>query len=385
MRSVASPIGKATIGLDYIRSRLLRFTLAWEPLRRIFCNRAHRLFALYVIFIALALTVSCLVPLWQLLLGPMFYGYMHLFSSVRYFHYGVSQDRQVNDQRLKKLAVGTLLSLATLYCVYRAALASGALSGLRGPLSEWQGSAINEAVFVGMVFFVGALVYRKRISRVLFGALLLGPLAYALVMHSAATVGFLVLGHNVVGFIYWLLACRTKQDRGFALAALGLFLLVNVAIFSGFFDPVYALFAHSESLGFAGLTNQSMGALIVPWSGDATLRFHAVAALAFGQSTHYYVWLKAIPDQHHYHRIPTSFKQSYRLLGSDFGKPIAAIVIYAVVAATLVWVFVSMRDARAIYFMVAGFHGYLEIAGLGLISPRRETPVTTRRILTSPP
>ncbi len=372
MRSVASPIRKATTGLDYLRSRVLRYTLAWKPLRHIFCNRAHRLFALYVVFIALALVVSCLVPLWQLLLGPMIYGYMHLFSSVRYFHYGVSKDAQVNDQNLKKLAIGTLLSLATLYCLYRAALASGVFPGVQARLSEWQGSAINEAVFVGMVFFVGALVYRKRISRVLFGALLLGPLAYALIMHSAATVGFLVLGHNAVGFIYWLLACRTKQDRGYALAAFGLFILVNVAIFSGFFDPVYALFAHSESLGFAGLTNQSMGALIVPWSGDANLRFHAVAALAFGQSTHYYVWLKAIPDQHHYHRIPTSFRQSYRLLGSDFGKPVAAIMIYAIVAVTLVWIFVSMRDARAIYFMVAGFHGYLEIAGLGLISPRRK-------------
>ena len=41
-----------------------------------------------------------------------------------------------------------------------------------------------------------------------------------------------------------------------------------------------------------------------------------------------------------------------------------------VVLSALLWVFLAVPDARRIYFLVAGFHGFLEIAGLALARPR---------------
>ena len=108
--------------------------------------------------------------------------------------------------------------------------------------------------------------------------------------------------------------------------------------------------------------------MITPWTLDPSIMLHATVAFAFGQSTHYYVWFKAIPDEHHHNRIPTSFKQSWRLLGEDLGRRAATILIYLVLAASAVWVFLEVPRAREVYFLIAGFHGYLEIAGLGLVN-----------------
>ena len=74
--------------------------------------------------------------------------------------------------------------------------------------------------------------------------------------------------------------------------------------------------------------------------------------------------MKAIPDQRHSHEIPTSFRQSYRLLKNDFGKRYIAGMVAFLVGGILVWIFVNSVEARVIYFAIAAFHGYLEMAGL---------------------
>jgi len=110
-----------------------------------------------------------------------------------------------------------------------------------------------------------------------------------------------------------------------------------------------------------------LGKMILYGSTDYHLWFHAVVAYAFGQALHYFVWLKAIPDQQHHHEVPAGFRQSYRLLVEDFGRKTVAMMVIASLAMLGVWALQAMPEARATYFAVAAFHGYLEMAGLSLV------------------
>ncbi len=63
--------------------------------------------------------------------------------------------------------------------------------------------------------------------------------------------------------------------------------------------------------------------------------------------------------------MPTSFRQSYRKLVGDFGSAQVMFMFLAVGGMALVWAFLSFPQARTIYFALASYHGYMEIAGLG--------------------
>lgn len=361
----------AMVGLDTVRAKLLRIACSFEILRAVFVNRAQRLFVLYVAFIGIALLVATTIPLWQLLLGPICYGFAHLFCSVRYFHYAAASDEQFANRQLRIASYRFLVSVSIVYAFYRFARSQGLVPGISARFSEWQGAALLDAVFMCVVFGGAAYMYRKSLPRVLLGVAVLLPIGLCLRAWPLETAGFLVLVHNLVGFAYWILLAGRPQERRNATTALGIFLLVNAALFAGAFDPLLDVFARGSHLEFARLDTLELGYMIFPWSSDPNLWLRATVAFAFGQSTHYYVWLKAIPDECHYNRIPTTFKQSYRLLGRDVGRRASAVIIYGVVAAALVWVFLSFPESRKVYFLIAGFHGFLEIAGLGVARYRR--------------
>jgi hypothetical protein len=43
------------------------------------------------------------------------------------------------------------------------------------------------------------------------------------------------------------------------------------------------------------------------------------------------------------------------------------------IGSVVVWSFMSFQSARLVYFALAAYHGYLEIAGLGLASFKRSS------------
>ncbi|MCP4805092.1 MAG: hypothetical protein GY913_22540 [Proteobacteria bacterium] len=361
-------VERSATELDHLRAALLRTMMRVGVLRRVFLDRAWRLFALYLGFIAIALAMSSLLPLWQLLLGPLLYGFAHLAFSVRFFHYGVAGPTQRDDAALKRRAFGFLAGAAGLYTLYRLARSGGLVPGLASRLSEWQGAVWIDVGFVAVIFLGATLLYRKSPRRLALGALVLAPLSWFLWHDPRATAGVLALAHNLVAFVYWLALARNPRDRRFALAAFAIFLAVNAAIFGGLFDPIYEHVTVRAPLGWAGLSVSSIGAIILPTATDEMTWVHATAAFAFGQSTHYYVWLKAIPDQANDHPVPTSFRRSWRLLRQDFGRRAAVALVGLVLASFAVWLLLNLEAARLVYFSFAGFHGYLEIAGLALLA-----------------
>ena len=91
-------------------------------------------------------------------------------------------------------------------------------------------------------------------------------------------------------------------------------------------------------------------------------------AYAFGQSLHYFVWLRAIPDQYLYRSVPVTFRQSLGLFRRDFSKLGGTMILVTVSAGVLVGLAALLlaagETARLIYLSVASWHGYLEITGL---------------------
>jgi hypothetical protein len=355
--------------LDFFRSRTLRFTLQVEAVRPFFYNRSLRLLLLFLIAATSILTLSVAFPLWMLLIGPLVYGVPHIFSSIRYFHYALSNGQTpgvTEASRRRFFAFGSIFLILAAVFSYRLFITADYFGVSTPQLSEWKGSNFVELIATGVTFLLGALIYRKTPSRVFAGLALLLPFAAVFLRFPIQTIGAMVLIHNFVAFFYWIIASKTPSERRVAWTALLTTTLVTALIFLGVFDGAYRWIEPARILNFANLSISDTGKLITPWSEQEKLWLHACVAFAFGQGLHYFVWLKAIPDQYHYHDAPTSFRQSWGLLRSDFGKSLAAILILLTVGSIVFWSFLQFQQARLIYFCLASYHGYLEIAGLGL-------------------
>jgi hypothetical protein len=354
--------------LDHLRSFALRQTLRASWLRPVFYTRSLRLLCLFAATCALMLNLSLLFPLWVLFIGPLVYGVPHIFSSMRYFHYATGSASKEKMHRILGL-IGGILMVVFLYRFFFTLH----FFGIQAPqLSEWKGSTYLELISLAATFVIASAVYRKSALKVARGIAFLSPLFVAFYFSPLWTIGAMVLLHNFVAFVYWMIAAQKKSERLVAAVSFAAVLILTAGIFLGWFDGIYRTIHPSLALGFTSLSVADTGRLIAPWSGDATLWLHACVAFAFGQSLHYFVWLKAIPDQFHYCEVPTSFRQSLALLKQDFGKILAVAAIVLSAGSVVLWSFMSFQTARLVYFALAAYHGYLEIAGLGLASLERQ-------------
>jgi hypothetical protein len=351
--------------LDHFRAGILRSTLQIQLFRSWFLNRPSRLLILFGLSCISSLVLSVFFPLWVLLLGPLIYGVPHIFSSIRYFHHSVSKTALYevrDDQRFRmfKVLSGVLVSVFA----YRLLITADYFQLNLPSMSEWSGSTYVESGALGFTVVVAAWIYGIAARRIFQGLLFSIPLVLGFAFYPAWTIGALVLIHNFVAFVYWMIA-SDKEERKVASFAFVVTLLATGLIFGGVFD---SWARPSLILDLANLSIVDTGKLIAPWSSSERLFLHACVAFAFGQSLHYFVWLKAIPDQHHYQKIPTTFRHSLTLLRQDFGYTMASALIALSVGSILFWSFMSFQKARLIYFCLASYHGYLELAGLVLIA-----------------
>lgn len=359
--------------LDFIRSRILRLTMKPLWARPLFYKRSLRLALLFTLSCATSLPLALFFPLWLLLFGPLVYGVPHIVSSLRYFHHSAQDASDIkpehkNATRSRAFTVAGIILLAVF--VHRLLLTQSVFNISVPHLSEWKGTTYIDLIALGVTFVLGSWIYRKTFVQFLAGAALIAPLAFAFWRQPMWTIGAMVLIHNFVAFVYWIRSAKSTSERWVAWAAFAATLAISAAIFWGIFDVAYKLFHGFEPrliLPVAQLTAVDTGHLIAPWwQGSDSFFLHACSVYGFGQALHYFVWLKAIPDQFHSHDVPTTFRQSLQLLGQDFGKQIAVALVLISVASVVIWSFMTLQQARMIYFCLAGYHGYLEIAGLGL-------------------
>ncbi|MBC7457552.1 MAG: hypothetical protein H7235_04695, partial [Bdellovibrionaceae bacterium] len=236
------------------------------------------------------------IPLWVLLIGPVLLGIPHLISSTRYI------PKLTNINLLSVPLVGSFFVLVAL-------------------IRLWIGVHDVNIIELGAGFFllclVGFLCKESKLRMISSLSLLSGLFASSLV-YPLETLGFLVLAHNFVAFFFWIVRTNSKSDRTTAVVSLLLFILLTLTILTGFFDA----FISSRLFEiFNGFNDASIGAQIFP-KADMTLWSRAVSAYALGQGIHYFVWLKAIPEQELSYQHTTSFSYSFKLLKSDMGNRI---------------------------------------------------------------
>jgi hypothetical protein len=171
-------------------------------------------------------------------------------------------------------------------------------------------------------------------SRLLAGVLLA---AWHAPLYLAA---FLLMFHNAVAFVFWVHTARPGRERGVALAS-RFFLLVCALILFGRFDILYGWLEPQGESAFLRYDYGEMGRLLVPWSSDYHDWFHFFSCYAFGQALHYFVWLKAIPDQNLKTETTQSFRRSKELLLREFGRKTAWLLVAACAVSQLVKVMIE--------------------------------------------
>ncbi len=339
--------------LDLMRARLLELTLALPCCNAIFRDRSRRLWWLFTMAATSSLLVSLYFPLVVLLIGPILYGYPHLFASFRYVgdHLGTqNRSRSILFFSTVFFAISTWRILIDLrYLAFPHFLNIPNLP---------------ELVSLGLSAVGCGILFQKNYWQMAKSLLLLFPVVYFSWKIPNGTIGLLLLIHNLVAFLYWIFAAQSKRGKRTALLATALFCFINFLLFKGAFDFLFHFMEPGLALPFAQLDFMEFGRLIFPSSSDGGLWYHATVAYAFGQSMHYFVWLKAIPDERHHEEVPTSFRQSLNLAKKDFGPFYFKFLLLFLIFTSGLWAIMAIPFARTIYFSISAYHGYLELVGL---------------------
>lgn len=291
--------------LDKTRARLLRLSFRVGWLERVYRSRALRLSFLFAISLAIALPCAVLLPVLPLLIGPLIAGPLHV-----------------------------LVSGSTIASRLRA----------RVPWSRLTFTALLGAATVG---FTAATLGGRN------------PLALAGVAGAV-----FALAHNFIAFAYWWRATKTGDERRAVAIAAALLACVTFGLLWGAFDPLLFLSPLNEHLPmlFYDLFSSLADAMSTEWT---TMTLRLLAAFALTQSMHYFIWLKAIPDQRAAREIPPSFSARWSALVRRLGAGGAFAVVllcFSFVAIACV----SLESATIAYFAFSGLHGWLEIAALGV-------------------
>jgi hypothetical protein len=343
--------------LDILRSKVLRSALSVRGLREIFVNRASRLLIFFLLSAALNFTLSLAAPIWMLAIGPLVLGIPHLFSGLRYLPKTLSINK---SERISKFIALILFAVALLRL----------FSGHSSLQLSWEWIALGTIA----IAFAFCLELTLRLSA---RFLILAPLAAGSWYFPFETAGGLLLGHNFIAFFFWTATTKNRHEKNVSLIAFSIFSLLTAALLAGAADPVIQFFSHalptlitSPSLGPA-LDPLFLATQILPGNMNPIWLERALSAFAFGQAVHYFVWLKAIPEQDTRQEVPLSFTQSKRATIRDLGKPLAYVAAAASMAFIFAIGFYQLGYLREIYIAASAAHGYVELAALPFLLKRQ--------------
>lgn len=324
----APPFDLLFAPLDRARAELLRFVA--PRFRSLVVDREVRVTAFAACLLLSALVTTSLTPMWFLAIGPIVWGIPHVVSDLRYLVARPGYHKRPGVA----IAVTAGLIAAGLGFTLRAALA-GAAVALLFARASWQRRAIGIGL-LSALFAVTAWA---------------GPFADLVFAH----------GHNAVAFGFWW-AWRRRRGRLHWLP-LALFALGVVLILTGALDPLVTkvgLHARWTGLSVASLASQLSPTMQGPWP------VRMLVLYAFGQSAHYVVWMRLIPEEERPSPTPRSFAQSFRALRSDVGSLLLWVTLASMLALAA-FAMMNLGAARNGYIQWAFFHGYLEIAAAALM------------------
>ena len=328
--------------LDRVRTAVFVRALSVAPLRAVLATKRRRIPALLLLHSGAAFVLAVLAPTLLLLAGPLLLGVPHLLSDLRYLALRPSLPRSARSWLLGGAAALLGLRLA-------------ALGGWAAPLRYELPLA---ALWVFGSVSLGAT--RRRDPRLLFVAVAVVGFAFAAWRAPSALRLSMAHAHNPLALLIWALMFGPARRRALwvcAVVAFGTLLLLG--------SPLSWLgFQHGVVQSF-GLHVLAAADQLAPFAPSAPRALGVVGSFAFLQSVHYAVWLHAIPQEATQSEGTLSFRMSFRALRGELGSVWLGLAALLVVAVPVCGAIAPLRT-QSIYLSLATFHGYLELAALGL-------------------
>lgn len=347
--------------LDLLRAMLLKETLKFSFLNRLFHTRSLRVLVLFLTAAGFYFVASSLFPLWVLLLGPILFGVPHLISSLRY------SSLPFGEKARKKLLLVQFVLWALVFC-YRIAA-----DVFQQPVFLKEFPLLFEAICLLASFLFQVGLYRKFSPKMILSCLAFSVLLAATFYYPIQTALTALIGHNYLPLIAWYKSCQDRADRAvFAVAAV-VYLALSLIIFSGGADFLYALYAPAGSIGFLKWDYSEVILPFVSGEFDYQFWFHVVVLYAFSQAVHYFIWMKAIPENYQNQQHPPSFQWSFNRLSNEFGSASVYLILFLSCLVFSGWFLLEFQTARLVYFSIASYHGFMEISAIPfLISNRKD-------------
>lgn len=350
--------------LDILRSKALKKTLHFSSMEKIFRSRSLRLLVLGVVALVFYFFACSYFPLWVLLIGPVLWGVPHLISSLRY---NLLLGTSISEGKKLLYFQSFIWFFVFLYRI--------SVDVLHQPLPLSNQPFLIEGLALLLSFFYQ--LYLKRIGKHPFSfksIVYFGIFSFSLIATHFAPIQMaltLLIGHNYIPLITWYRSCQDRHDLKTFMGFTFLYITFSCFLFIGVQEELFLYFSPQTTFP---LFNWSFLNVVESFGADAAesdFWLRLVSLYAFSQSIHYFLWLKAIPENYQQQQYPPSFRWSFQKLQSDFGASSVVALLTLVFVGMGYWLFFEFQSARLIYFALASYHGFMELSCLPFLKSNR--------------
>lgn len=340
--------------IDQLRAKCLKRVLKIAFVKRLYQAKHLRILVGYLIITSLALSIAVFRSDILLILGPLLYGYLHLVTSYKYSSVLISPTMSLS-QKQKNILYGLLgiTFIEIMLQVYR---------------KLFNGFLVPNG-FVGLVLsliFLSFLYLKHGIANNFLKKIIFISLGIAIICFSweepLIFVSMTLFAHNWIAFVAWIKLSKDKNNLLVSILGLLIFTIIHTLVLTGVFDSYFTLF-EEYFWGISG--DQEVGWLLAPWSDDEIIWRRGLCLYTFGLSVHYFIWIKAIPENVYKNNTPVSFKTSfnsfYEAYGSFFTYSIIGIAAFGIIV-WLLW----FEIGSLIYFTISNMHAWTELVMLSL-------------------
>ncbi len=350
---------------DRARAMVLR-AISRTGARSFVVDRTRRIGARAAIAIAFAFVLAATFPALALAIGPIVFGIPHVAASLRYL---------VVRRSVSRILVSSVVVLSAVIVAARVGAGTG--DG-----STWARVEIAAGASLFAIAAIEAGRRSGRATRTVLALVVLGAgLALALQVPFVVRLAFVHV-HNLGVVVLWMVLFRRGGALRRAVAAALVIALVLLA--SGATLPLARTLG---GLDAGGVDCRDVAAWLAP-SLVSSIAIPLVLVHAFTDSVHYAFWLGVVPEEELSGQGTLTFRMTLRGLVRDFGRVGLGVAVIATVGIAAL-ALQRAEVARNAYFVVAGFHGYVEGAMLvwlavGGSPDRRPLAVDRERVAAAP-
>ena len=182
--------------------------------------------------------------------------------------------------------------------------------------------------------------------------------------------GLLAIGHNFIAFYLWAKISRTPEMQDLCLRFFALFFAI--CVFVGVLEfhqtarflarelPVVSSLLRTWGSADLFFFSEASHSTLQSFFGDSFPHKPLLSALAFGQSVHYVIWLKILPDCFSPQPSPRTFAKSLRETTKVSTSPLLLVFLILAFSLPLLAILDPLR-VFLFYSALAFLHGFAEL------------------------